>query len=73
MEFVRIGREISNGKWRAYRKINQNECKHLWSANIIFGYPVTGKHTKLVGCHWIVNKRKILNRIRGESMEFLEL
>ena len=54
------GSEIHSNEWRAYRKLKtQGYTNHTVNHKKNFANPRMGKHTKLVACLWLVNKRQI--------------
>ena len=64
---------IHSDEWRAYSKLKNYGYKHfavIHKENFV--NPKTGKHTQLVECLWVLNKKQIPNRIRGKSCGLLQ-
>ena len=71
---IRPDSDIHSDEWRAYSKIKPNGYSHYTvNHKENFVNPETGKHTQLVECLWCVNKKQIPNRIRGKSVNILQL
>ena len=64
---------IHSDEWCAYSKLKNYGYKHFAEIHKEnFVNPKTGKHTQLVECLWVLNKKQIPNRIRGKSCGLLQ-